>query len=186
VERTLDHLVVAARDLEEGSRWIHERLGARPVPGGQHALMGTHNALLSLGPRLFLEVIAIDPAAPPPARPRWFSLDTPAMRRLLEAGPALIHRVDRVADIEAALAGYPQSVEVLDLSRGQYRWRIGVPRDGHLPCNGRCATLIQWRGPHPAEALPASGCSLAALERDGDAVLHTPRGERMLPWRIPE
>lgn len=181
-----DHLVVAARTLDEGSRWIERELGAMPVGGGEHPLMGTHNALLSLGPGAFLEVIAIDPKAAPPARPRWFSLDTAAMHGLLAAGPALIHWVERVDDLEAALRDYPDTVEVLDASRRSYRWRIGVPADGHLPCGGKCPTLIQWLGPHPAAALPPSGCELVHLRRDGGAVLRTRAGERMLPWRIPE
>jgi Glyoxalase-like domain len=91
-----------------------------------------------------------------------------------------------VDDMDAALRDYPDTVEVLDASRRQYRWRIGVPRDGHLPCGGRCPTLIQWLGAHPAQALPPSGCSLGALERQGEAVLHTPGGERMLRWQFPE
>lgn len=35
-------------------------------------------------------------------------------------------------------------------------------------------------------ALPPSGCDLVHLRRDGEAVLRTPAGERMLPWRIRE
>lgn len=181
-----DHLVVAARTLDEGSRWIERELGAAPVAGGEHPLMGTHNALLSLGPGAFLEVIAIDPAAAPPPRARWFSLDTTPMQRLLARGPALIHWVERVDDIEGALRDYPERVEILDVSRRAYRWRIGVPRDGHLPCGGECPTLIQWLGAHPAAALPPSGCDLVHLRRDGHAILRTPAGERMLPWRLPE
>ena len=186
MQATFDHLVVAARALDEGVRWVARELGAEAVPGGEHPLMGTHNALLSLGPGAFLEVIAIDPAAAPPARPRWFSLDTPAMHSLLASGPALVHWVERVDDLENALRAYPDQVEVLDAARRHYRWRIGVPADGHLPCAGRCPTLIQWLGPHPAQSLPASGCELLHLRREGRAVLRTPAGERMLPWRIPE
>jgi hypothetical protein len=37
--------------------------------------MGTHNRLLKLGEGFYLELIAIDPQAPPPGRPRWFGLD---------------------------------------------------------------------------------------------------------------
>jgi hypothetical protein len=176
-----DHLVVAARTLEEGSM---SRLGAPMVPGGKHALMGTHNRLLSLGHRRFLEVIAIDPGAPAPPRPRWFGLDTPAMKAQLDRGPALIHWVMRTDDIENALREYPEAVEILQLERGEYRWRIGVPRDGRLPCDGACPTLIQWEGGlHPADRLPESGCMLLDLGRESQAQFSTPAGRRSLPWK---
>ena len=164
--------------------WIVSRLGAPMVPGGKHALMGTHNRLLALGHRRFLEVIAVDPEAPPPARPRWFALDAEATSARLDRGPALIHWVMRTDDIEAALRDYPQEVEVLDLARGEYRWRIGVPADGRLPCGGACPTLIQWLGDaHPADRLPESGCMLVDLGRDsGEAQFSTPSGRRTLPW----
>jgi hypothetical protein len=178
-----DHLVVAADTLAEGSMWVVSRLGAPMVPGGKHATMGTHNRLLSLGHRRFIEVIAIDPDADAPSRPRWFGLDTNAMKKRLKQGPALIHWVMRTDDIESALRDYPEPVELLDLSRGDYRWRIGVPRDGRLPCNGACPTLIQWEGGlHPADRLPESGCMLLDLGREGEAQFSTPGGRRTLPW----
>lgn len=37
--------------------------------------MGTHNLMLRLGDSSYLEIIAINPAAPAPGRPRWFALD---------------------------------------------------------------------------------------------------------------
>ena len=184
MKRELDHLVVAARTLEEGAAWLEAKLGVAPVAGGKHATMGTHNRLLSLGPGRFLEVIAVDPAANAPARPRWFGLDTPAMRARLARGPALIHWVERTDDLEAALADYSEPVEILSFARGPYRWRMGVPRDGRLPGSGALPTLIQWEGGlHPADALPASGCALERFEHDGGALaarLSTPGGMRMI------
>ncbi|HXZ48233.1 MAG TPA: VOC family protein [Usitatibacter sp.] len=171
--------MVAARTLEEGAAWVASRLGAATVPGGKHALMGTHNRLLGLGGRRYLEVIAIDPEAPPPGRPRWYALDGPAMRARLERGPALIHWVVRVPDIERALQGYPERVEVLEAARGDLAWRIGVPADGRLPCGGACPTLIQWKGDaHPGDRLPPSGCELLDLRTDGvlAATFSTPAG----------
>lgn len=161
----LDHLVVAARTLEEGARWLEARTGVPTAPGGRHGLMGTHNRLLALGGGAYLEIIAVDPDAPPPARPRWFALDDPAMRRRLADGPALVHWVARTDDLDAARAREPALVgEVLALSRSPYRWRIGVAPDGGLPANGAFPTLIQWEGDrHPAAALPPSGCRLERL-----------------------
>ena len=180
----LDHLIVAARTLEEGAGWVASRLGVAPAGGGKHALMATHNRLLKLDARRYLEVIAIDPEAPAPARPRWFELDAPRMQARLANGPALIHWVDRTDDLERALEGYADEVEVLSLSRGHYRWRMGVPRDGHLPANGAAATIIEWQGPHPWDALPETGISLLKFHPRGDslsATFVTPSGTRTIP-----
>jgi len=169
----LDHLVVAARTLEGGAAWLEARLGVAPVAGGKHAGMGTHNLLLSLGPGAYLEIIAIDPQAPAPARPRWFSLDDPAMRARLAKAPGLAHWVVRTGDLAAARASLGERVgEVLDLERGDYRWRIGVPADGLLPEGGAFPTLIEWQGDrHPAATLPDAGCRLEWL------VIRSPRAE---------
>lgn len=41
---------------------------------------GTHNRCLGMEDGIYLEVIAVDPEAPPPSRPRWFGLDDPSMQ----------------------------------------------------------------------------------------------------------
>lgn len=160
----IDHIVVAARSLEEGSSWIESRLGVAPAGGGKHALMGTHNRLLSLG-NAYLEVIAIDPHAPPPGRSRWYALDVPAMQARLDRGPALVHWVAATTDIAAAVAASPvQLGDILDVTRGELRWRITVPRDGALPGDGVYPSMIQWRGRTARSMLPESGCELEALD----------------------
>jgi hypothetical protein len=171
----LDHLVVAARTLEEGAAWLEARLGVAPVAGGRHASMGTHNRLLSLGPDAYLEIIATDPEACAPARPRWFALDDPAMRARLAKGPGLAHWVVRTDDIgrDRVVLG-ERAGEILDLERGDYRWRIGVPADGSLPEGGAFPTLIEWQGDrHPAGALPDAGCRLEWL------AIRSPRADRI-------
>ena len=151
----IDHLVVTCADLEEGAAWVEDRLGVAPGPGGRHDLMGTRNRLLSLGPDCYLEVIAPDPGAPPPGRPRWFGLDAPG-------APAPTHWAARVDDLDAALAAAPVGAgEAAELSRGDLRWRMGVtaapPMDGAFPM------LLQWSGDDAAARLPDAGCRLARL-----------------------
>lgn len=51
---------MASTELGVGVRWVEDRLGVAPVPGGVHAGLGTRNALLGLrGP--YLEVLSFDP-----------------------------------------------------------------------------------------------------------------------------
>lgn len=153
---TLDHLVVAAADLDEGSRWVEERLGVSLDAGGRHAAFGTHNRLLLLGPESYLEVIAVDPEAPAPDRPRWFELDTVAMRERLARGPALVHWVVRVT----SLAGEP---DVMELRRGVNEWALTVAPDGRMPLGGLAPSRILWRTPPPSTTLPDKGIRLLEL-----------------------
>ena len=163
---TLDHLVLATRDLTRGAAWLENHLGVALSPGGAHAPMGTHNHLLKLGPSLYLELIAIDPHAPSPPWPRWFALDTPLMQARLGERPRLIHWVARCADIVAESPACPEQLgEIIPMQRGNFEWLITLPADGHLPGDGLVPTLIEWRGPqHPADALPEAGCALLKLE----------------------
>jgi hypothetical protein len=161
----LDHLVLAATTLADGIDYLSEVLGVTPTMGGRHDAMGTHNALLRLGERCYLEVIAIDPDGAKPARPRWFDLDSVALQAELVERPRLVHWVARTSDIAAATARCPVPLgPVHAMARGEYRWRITIPDDGTRPGRGVVPTLIQWDVPqHPADGLPKSGVTLAHL-----------------------
>jgi hypothetical protein len=59
----LDHIIWACDDLERGARRFEALTGVTPQYGGAHASGLTHNALVSLGPRSYLEILA--PTGPP-------------------------------------------------------------------------------------------------------------------------
>lgn len=158
----IDHLVVAAPTLEAGARYVRDMLGVEPEAGGAHARMGTHNRLLKLGETVYLEVIAIDPAAPPPPHARWFDLDSLGPH----APPRLLTWVVRTNDIETAAASCGVDLGNIEaMTRGSLSWRITIPRDGSLPFDGVMPALIQWNvSEHPATRMAGHGCTFAGLE----------------------
>lgn len=158
----IDHLVVTAPNLAVGVDYVERALGCSMQPGGQHPRMGTHNALLRLGDQCYLEVIAIDPNAASPQRPRWFELDTLAAN----SRPRLAGWVMRTNDIEK-VAQLPQVNvgPVEEMSRGTLEWQITIPLDGRFVCEGIVPSVIQWKGEsHPVSRLPDSNVSLISLE----------------------
>jgi hypothetical protein len=161
---TLDHLVVACRDLAQGSAWLRERLGVEAQPGGKHKGMSTHNALLRLGSRTYLELLAIDPSAPAPGRPRWFGLDEASVQQRAAASPFLVSWVLACNDVARAAELVPALGEVVALSRGVLAWRIAIPPSGSPPLGGAHPSAIQWQGDsHPCDALEERGCELLEL-----------------------
>lgn len=165
----LDHIVVAARSLDEGRAWARATLGVDTVGGGKHDGLATHNTLLNLGDRRYLEIIAVDPDAGAPSFPRWFGLDTAEVREHIAHGPRLVAWVARCKGVPDAIeqlamtSGYCAPT-VRPASRADFRWRFAFSVDGTRLAGGTLPHLIQWDSPvHPCERLPESGLSLTAL-----------------------
>ena len=161
----VDHLLVGAADLDHGMRWVEERTGVRPLVGGTHPGRGTRNALLSLGGKRYLEVIAPDPAQQTYA----FQIDVRALQQ-----PRLITWAAGLSDVDA-LARRAKSagrgvIGPSDGSRARpdgtlLRWRtLAVPNA--LGVNGvePIPFFIQWAADsvHPSADSP-TGCALTAL-----------------------
>jgi Glyoxalase-like domain len=164
-----DHLVIGAASLAQGLDWAEEKLGVVLPPGGTHPRIGTHNRLTALGPASFLEIIAIDPDAEPPNRPRLFALDDPAVRARLRRRPGLLAWIAGTEDIAASLARAREAGadlgRAVELTRGDLVWLLSIRDDGGLPENGTLPGLIQWpEGPHPAGRLTDQGLRLETLE----------------------
>ena len=164
----VDHLVYAAVVMDDGCRLVAEATGISPSPGGQHPRWGTRNALLSLGPTAYLEVMGPDGSAPDPLRPRPFGLD-----RIAGSGtvrPRLVTWAARSGDLERAVAiARAQGVDLGEVRAGSRKrpdgstleWRmtdLAMPRE-----SGIVPFFIDWGDtPHPGAAAPG-GCTLEDL-----------------------
>lgn len=157
-EQRIDHIIYAASDLETGVAEIEALLGVRPVIGGRHPQYGTHNALLSLGPSTYLEVIAPDSDLPQPARGFFFGAPPDA--------PRLATWVLRTDDIDtlvksaasAGLAIGPVEAGQRDKPDGTaITWKASDPYA--MPLQGAVPFLIEWGEDmlHPAQSTPSGG-----------------------------
>jgi catechol 2,3-dioxygenase-like lactoylglutathione lyase family enzyme len=160
----VDHLVLVCADLEQGAAFVRQTLAMRVQTGGRHEFMGTHNKLLRLGSRCYLELIAIDRAAKPPTRPRWFGMDDPALQRRAQRAPFFATWVAATDEIDADARRMPHAGEVISASRGELSWKITVPADGSLAHGGAAPALIQWQSAHPCDQLREASCALHELQ----------------------
>lgn len=156
--RGVDHLIWTVPDLRWGMSEIERRLGVRPVEGGRHPDYGTHNALAALGPETYLEIMAVDPDLPRPARGRLFAMDD------LDE-PRLAAWVLRCEEIDARVARAATGGVVLGPVASGSRerpdgsvvsWKISDPYAPRM--GGVVPFLIAWGDTaHPARSAPAAG-----------------------------
>lgn len=193
IER-VDHLVYAAPNLEAAVDHIEQLLGVRATPGGQHPGVGTRNALVSLGPKCYLEIIAPDPAQATYQTPRPFGIDDLATGKLV-AWAANAPNLEQLSQrdlgggvrIGSTGSGSRQTPDGAILA-----WRFSNPRtvigDGIVPffidwgesrhparTAAQGATLLQLRAEHPQPEQIGD-----MLERLGLNLRVTPAAEPML------
>jgi hypothetical protein len=162
----IDHLVYATPDLQTGIDRIDKSLGVRATPGGQHPGRGTRNALLALGPAIYLEIIGPDPEQPKPSQPRPFGIDALNEPRLvtwvvkennLERRSSDAHRAG--VTLGEVIPGSRKRSDGVLLS-----WRYTDPRT--VVADGLVPFFIDWgKTPHPA-VTAAPGASLVELRAE--------------------
>ena len=162
---SLDHIVIAADSLQQGSDYVQQTFGVEISAGGKHQSMATHNLVMQLGNDAYLEVIAIDSDGQIPRHPRWFGLDTPLMRAAIREQPRLITWVMNTSDIQSLANQADFDIGIpTKLSRDNLSWEFALPDDGRLLGNGMLPYCIQWHSsPHPSQKMVDHGCLLQAL-----------------------
>jgi hypothetical protein len=185
----LDHLTVIAPSLAHGVAHVRDSLGIEMPYGRVHDGMGTHNHLLRLGDDVYLEVIAVDPGALVPSRPRWFGLDDRlAVQAAWDRGFRLRGWVARTTDIDAVLSRHADILgDKVQLSRAGLSFSFSLRRDGSLPLGGLAPSVIDRDGrPPPIASMPDLGARLHGVivehpEPDEVTALYEELGIEKLP-----
>jgi hypothetical protein len=162
----VDHLVFGTPDLAVAVETIEKLVGIRATPGGQHLGEGTRNALISLGPAVYLEILGPDPEQPKPERPRWFGIDdlvTPMLVGWAAKGndlPQLARNASgngiRLGDVASGSRQTPQGVLL--------NWSFTNPHT--RLADGIVSFFVSWgQTPHPARTA-AFGASLIDLRAE--------------------
>ena len=162
----VDHLLLGASDLDQGIAYVEQQTGVRARVGGSHPGVGTRNALLSLGGRQYLEIIAPDPSQ----SSFGFQID---LRRL--AAPKLVTWAAATTDLDGVVARAraadfgvfgPRDGSRVRPDGVTLRWRTAGISGGAAGSDVDAVPFfIQWAADsvHPSEDAP-QGCRLAAFE----------------------
>ena len=161
----VDHLLLGVADLDAGISWVERITGVKAVHGGSHPGAGTRNALISLGGRQYLEIIAPDPTQ----TSFNFQID---LRSLVE--PRLITWAARTSDIgaiakiarEAGLESAPRDGSRARPDGKILRWRsVRLPNQPGRQSVEVIPFFIEWApgSVHPSQDSPA-GCQLQSLD----------------------
>lgn len=162
----VDHLVYATADLDRGIAEIEALLGIRAVSGGRHAAWGTCNALVGLGPRCYLEILAPDPDASTRPAGRLFGLESLGSSRLLTwvANGTRLEQLRDAAAAKGVVLGDVLSGERQRPDGGVLRWTLTDPR--RVLADGVVPFFIDWgQSLHPALLAP-KGATLVSLQAE--------------------
>ncbi len=162
VPALLDHIILGCNDLDRGIRLVEETTGVRPAIGGVHPGRGTRNALLSLGERRYLEIMAPDPA-------QHEIVHFPQIRQMTD--PRLIGWAVHPLDISAVAKQLRENQIAFtgpdDGSRKRPDGRVLTWKTVNLADdrNGLLPFFIEWSADsvHPSKDAPA-GCRLEDFE----------------------
>ncbi len=160
---TPDHFLVGCDFLENGIQFIKDKTGIEAVRGGKHPGVGTHNALISLGKNVYLEIIAPDPDAPALVSRYAFLRDL--------SSPQLFYWAAGTHDIEKLEADYKKAGYTTGgVSPGSRRRTDGILLQWktlfiETEFSDLVPFFIQWdsNSLHPSTDAPA-GCTVEHFE----------------------
>ena len=179
----LDHILLGCNDLDRGIAFVEEHTSVRAAFGGVHPGRGTRNALVSLGDKQYLEIIAPDPQ-------QTRAADFRNLRNLAE--PRLVgwavHPDDldafatRLRNVGIAFEGPTPGSRKRPDGR-MLHWKTLNLNDDHA---GLFPFFIEWSADsvHPSADAPA-GCKIVRFEMSGPDAGELTRLSTLLQLGVP-
>lgn len=153
----IDHVMLGINDLDAGVRELEALTGVHAKFGGKHPGRGTQNALVSLGPETYLEIIAPQPGA---------TTEFATLAHLTPVGFAVF--ASDVAAVRAELA--KSGIKTTEPQAGSRATPAGTTLHWTTfgivePKLEVAPFFIRWDdlATHPAKTSPG-GCTLVALD----------------------
>jgi hypothetical protein len=156
----IDHVILGITNLAQGTARFAALTGVAPAIGGEHPGRGTRNALVGLGPDLYLEILAAtDPhASTLDPKVRYSDLTFAGWALATSSIEDVVNRL-RAAGLEAG-EPVPGSRRAPDGTLLQWKTAFAAGPGLEL-----APFFIEWSTgtTHPSASAPA-GCRLASLE----------------------
>ncbi|MDA9657100.1 VOC family protein [Alphaproteobacteria bacterium] len=162
----LDHIVIAANTLEEGTSYLENKLHIKLSNIGYHKDMGTHNRVVKISKSVYLEVISIDPNCKQIKSKRWFNLDSSKLQSQLRKSPRVIGYV--IENTTNKILKYYEPF--FRASRDEYKWKFAMPSNNsnisadQFYQNAIIPSLINWEGEKPINKMQDNHLNLEKLE----------------------
>ena len=162
----LDHIVFGSFTLEEGTEYLENYLKTKLSDIGYHKDMGTHNRVIRISERVYIEVVAIDPERKNLKNRKWFNLDNSKLQLKLKKSPQIIGYVIENKDIN--ITKYYDSF--FETSRDIYKWQFAMPTfnknilDSEIVEAGMVPSLISWKTDKPIYKMKKNQFELISFE----------------------
>ena len=162
----LDHIVFGSFTLDEGTEFVENILKAKLSDIGYHKDMGTHNRVIRISERVYLEVIAIDPKTTKLKNRKWFNLDNSKLQSKLKNSPQIIGYVIENNNLNITKYYDP----FFESSRDIYKWQFAMPTlnnnilDSEINEAGIIPSLISWKSEKPIHKMKKNQYELISFE----------------------
>ena len=170
----LDHIILGCKDLDEGIARLERLSGYRAAMGGSHPGRGTRNALLKLGHKSYLEILAPDPAQPERVwHKELATLDEPLLIGWAQAIKSIEQYAQHLREHGIACTG-PIAGSRTRPNGVTLHWKTLVRDDDKA---GILPFYIEWAedSPHPSSDAPGA-CVLNRMSRTGQVIEGGPPG----------